>query len=356
MPFELSGVWLVAGWSLLSAAAILASTRGWLALVSVELGEDEQPAYDLPYWLTRLGTLIAAAAAWILAAGHLFNVELDRPVPTGTAFTDRATLSALAILAAAAIGSWFAKEWLLRLGWRAGIVVVSTAIVEFELGPAATVVAWSAISLLPLLLIASDRRGEKIYIGLWGLVTVSALTVALGIVAPPARLFVSADRAIDHAFLWSGATAAFGSLAIGLVFAYRRLGAYPHARWLAVAAGGAIVYLLSVGIVDQFQGRVGEGDSLGSLKKQAQVALSILWAILGGGAFVTGIFRRATQYRLFGLGLLLLATLKVFIWDMSTLDASYRVLSFIGLGVLLLVSSLLYQRFVGLEAGDDVED
>jgi uncharacterized membrane protein len=123
-----------------------------------------------------------------------------------------------------------------------------------------------------------------------------------------------------------------------------------------VAAGGAIVYLLSVGIVDQFQGRVGEGDSLGSLKKQAQVALSILWAILGGGAFVAGIFRRATQYRLFGLGLLLLATLKVFIWDMSTLDASYRVLSFIGLGVLLLVSSLLYQRFVGLEAGDDVED
>jgi len=69
--------------------------------------------------------------------------------------------------------------------------------------------------------------------------------------------------------------------------------------------------------------------------------------VLGGAIFVAGTARFGTPVRLFGLGLLSLATAKVFLWDLSTLTTSYRVLSFIGLGTLLLVSSYFYQRWVG---------
>jgi uncharacterized membrane protein len=45
-----------------------------------------------------------------------------------------------------------------------------------------------------------------------------------------------------------------------------------------------------------------------------------------------------------GLALLALATTKVFLFDLASLDATYKVPSFIGLGLLLLVSSYAYQR------------
>jgi uncharacterized membrane protein len=118
------------------------------------------------------------------------------------------------------------------------------------------------------------------------------------------------------------------------------------ARYAAAFAGALIVYLLSVGVVDEFQRQVGDGTDLTALQKRAQVGLSILWAALGGASFAAGVARRIRQARIFGLGLLGLATAKVFIVDLSSLDASYRVLSFIGLGLLLLGSSYLYQRVI----------
>ena len=114
----------------------------------------------------------------------------------------------------------------------------------------------------------------------------------------------------------------------------------------AAIAGVLVVYLLSVGVVDEFQRQVNGSTDISSLEKRAQVALSILWAALGGGSFAVGIARLIRPARLFGLGLLGLATAKVFIVDLASLDASYRVLSFIGLGLLLLGSSYLYQRII----------
>jgi uncharacterized membrane protein len=111
-----------------------------------------------------------------------------------------------------------------------------------------------------------------------------------------------------------------------------------------VLLGATLVYLLSVGVVDEFQRRVGGEVPLATLWKGAQVALSILWAGLGGAAFVGGAVRRLTPLRLGGLGLLVLATVKVFLVDLASLDATYRVPSFIVLGLFLLASSYVYQR------------
>ncbi len=218
----------------------------------------------------------------------------------------------------------------------------------FELRPAAMVVAWALLG--GVLLLVSTRLPDDVDALAAGAVTLAALGLAVTFttVAPPERLFVNAGSTINHAAFLSGATAALAALSLLLVGLAWLYWLWPEARWLVVGAGALGVYLLSVGTVDIFQARVGGETSLDSLQKQAQVALSILWAVLGVTAFVAGILRGRTlsgaPLRGAGLALLALATVKVFIYDMASLDASYRVLSFIGLGVLLLASSYVYQR------------
>ena len=77
-----------------------------------------------------------------------------------------------------------------------------------------------------------------------------------------------------------------------------------------------------------------------------QLCYSVLYALYGGGMIVVGIWRRNRIARLMGLGLLTLTIVKVFLFDLSSLDQIYRVLSFIALGVTLLLVSYLYQRLL----------
>jgi uncharacterized membrane protein len=59
--------------------------------------------------------------------------------------------------------------------------------------------------------------------------------------------------------------------------------------------------------------------------------------------FIAGIISWRQDVREGGLGLLGLATAKVFLFDLSYLDVAYRVLSLIGLGLVLLVGAYAYQ-------------
>jgi uncharacterized membrane protein len=83
----------------------------------------------------------------------------------------------------------------------------------------------------------------------------------------------------------------------------------------------------------------------GSGSTTAASILSIAWVLVGAGAFAIGLVRRIGVARGFGLGLLGLATAKVFLFDLAALDVSYRVLSFLGLGGVLLASSFVAARF-----------
>ena len=343
LPFELSGIWLLAALATL-AVAVFALDQ-WL---------DRLPGFAVaPRWDLRRALLLPAAAAAAFAAAHALAFDLplddvatwDQPA---TPFTSDQTLAA-GILIAAALATATVARW--RAARIAGILAatgVAAYLMPFELRPAAMVVAWVLLS-GGLLLVTTRLRDERNALTV-GVATLAALGLAVTVarVAPPERLFVDAGSRIDHPAFLSGATAALAALALllsGLAWRYRER---PEARWLVVGAGALGVYLLSVGTVDIFQSRVGGETSLDSLEKQAQVALSILWAVLGVTAFVAGILRGRTlsggPLRGAGLALLALATGKVFIYDMASLDASYRVLSFIGLGVLLLASSYVYQR------------
>ncbi len=75
-----------------------------------------------------------------------------------------------------------------------------------------------------------------------------------------------------------------------------------------------------------------------------QVAISIFWSAFAVGSVIAGFRWRAAGLRYFGLALFAVTLLKVGTVDMSQVGTGYRILSFVGLGGLLLGTSVLYGR------------
>jgi uncharacterized membrane protein len=116
-----------------------------------------------------------------------------------------------------------------------------------------------------------------------------------------------------------------------------------------LAATGAItlLYLASTTLVTAFQ--PGDGDQVAGLfelgvRQLGQLLLSGLWALTGVTALVVGLRRDERALRLGSLALLLVTVAKVFLYDLATLTSLYRVGSFIGLGLLLLLAAGVWQR------------
>lgn len=101
----------------------------------------------------------------------------------------------------------------------------------------------------------------------------------------------------------------------------------------------AFVYLGSITIIDA----IGANDS-GEAREIGQSWLSAFWTATGLAAVVFGLVRKSANARLAGLALLLVAIAKVWTYDLAELDELPRALSFVALGLLLLVGSFAYQR------------
>ena len=115
---------------------------------------------------------------------------------------------------------------------------------------------------------------------------------------------------------------------------------------LATTGALTLLYLASVAIITAFQPGEGTSGALLELgvRQNGQLLLSGLWAFAGVSALVAGLRRDDRGLRIGALALLLVAVGKVFLYDLSTLTSLYRVGSFIGLGLLLLVAAGIWQR------------
>jgi uncharacterized membrane protein len=80
------------------------------------------------------------------------------------------------------------------------------------------------------------------------------------------------------------------------------------------------------------------------VRQLGQLLLSGLWALTGVTALVVGLRGDQRALRLGSLALLLVTVGKVFLYDLATLTSLYRVGSFIGLGLLLLLAAGVWQR------------
>jgi uncharacterized membrane protein len=76
-----------------------------------------------------------------------------------------------------------------------------------------------------------------------------------------------------------------------------------------------------------------------------ELLLSVTWATYATGLIVAGIRKRYPPIRYLAIAVFAGTIAKVFLVDLAELDQVYGVLSIVGLGVALLMTSFLYHRF-----------
>ena len=73
--------------------------------------------------------------------------------------------------------------------------------------------------------------------------------------------------------------------------------------------------------------------------------LTASWSLLALGLFTAGITLGERMYRWLGLGVLACALGRVMIIDVWKLETLYRILSFMALGIVLLVLGFIYNKY-----------
>ena len=116
-----------------------------------------------------------------------------------------------------------------------------------------------------------------------------------------------------------------------------------------VAANFFSLWLLSFEVWDYFGRQLlglapGESSAV-ALRNAQNLSLTILWTVYAVALLVVGIAKRWRQVRLGALILLAIPIAKVFVYDVFALERVYRIVAFIGLGLLLLASAYLYHRY-----------
>ncbi|TAE28603.1 MAG: DUF2339 domain-containing protein [Candidatus Kapaibacterium sp.] len=103
------------------------------------------------------------------------------------------------------------------------------------------------------------------------------------------------------------------------------------------------------------QGAAIEGR-IAELENGKQLTLSLVWLVYALTLMAAGLVKRVWGLRVAALGLSLLSIAKIFLLDLSFLTTPYRIGSFIGLGVVLMLLSYLYQRYKDIIFADEREE
>lgn len=222
--------------------------------------------------------------------------------------------------------------------------------------------AWMAYSLLLAFFGASRQNPALRRVGL-GIAGVAAFFAVFEL---------SWYRPLEHfTLLWNGRVAAMAFLTLGLFIH----GQWVHRwelplRWsrkvvtaLRLAALLLILALVTAEANDAFEKKIvsfmleNEANDahprVKTLRDVQQLAISLVWLMYSIILMGVGIWRRMAGARFTAIGLFGLTILKIFVYDLSFLGTLYRFISFIGLGLVLLGVSYLYQRYKAVLFGKD---
>jgi uncharacterized membrane protein len=168
-----------------------------------------------------------------------------------------------------------------------------------------------------------------------------------GLLVQPFWLYYQIDTAFFNSrFATSlfGIAALAASATIALHARQREDSASPS--WLQIA-GASIIALNLVAVLAcvrelETTWRPTAGDPEADLRKS--LAISAFLMLYGAGLLAVGFWKRSAFIRWQALILLVFTIGKTFLYDMRDLSQGYRVLSFLGLGALLMAVSFAYQK------------
>lgn len=280
----------------------------------------------LGFYLMLEGAGSGDATPWVAVAFAAFYLLLLRLPARGAIHGSREATSTLHLTIAVVFltiaiplktrGRWLTIGWLAEgaaLIWLARRVESGLlrflAVLSLALGLIALVTVNPPASLTPVF---NERFATYLFA-----IAVCALVAWLAAKVP----HVEADR--FAVFAWP-TLAAIAGLAVNLLILLA-VGWEIHAYWW------------------YFQWR-GDWTLMQDYRMYAQFTYSAFFMLFGAALLSVGFWRRLAFLRWQGLVLLAVSIAKVFIVDVSTLSQGYRILSFLGLGALLLAVSFVYQR------------
>ncbi|MDQ3993626.1 MAG: DUF2339 domain-containing protein [Actinomycetota bacterium] len=284
---------------------------------------------------TALGSQLSLAIAHTL----MFDAP---PGSVANGEPERDALSVVAVIAASAFGCarLAGKENRTRevvFDAAAAVALAYVTAIALDGLPLVLAYAAEAVALAEVVRRTHDRVAEGAAAGF----LILAAGHILAFEAPPDALVYGVDSL-------TAAAAAVGAFVAASLRIARRLpaGARLPRRVFELAAGVAVLYAGSVGIIDAFQpGEDTLATGLGiEIRQQGQAVMSAFWSLAGLALLWAGLRRGARELRLAGFALLALAVGKVFLYDLAALEAEWRVVSFIVLGLLLLAAAFAYQR------------
>jgi len=288
------------------------------------------------------GLLVQAGVGGHLGLALLSAIAVSDPVEVMNGYEALSPAGAAAVAALAAgclVSARIAGER--HEGWRIaldsiglGVVAVLTAL---TLDGLQLVLAWT----LEVVALAGigRRTGDRVAgVGALAFLSLAAIH-AIAYEAPPVSLVTGlADTGAALA-----AVAAVGCCLLVLAAC-----ADPEQTELRTVlralAALTLLYLASTVVVTPFESDSAVDSALLSAHQQGQMVLSVFWALVGVGTMVVGLRRDLGVVRTAGLALLGVAVGKVFLFDLATLTSLYRVVSLVGLGLLLLGGALTWQR------------
>ncbi len=120
----------------------------------------------------------------------------------------------------------------------------------------------------------------------------------------------------------------------------------PRLSKIFPAAGTLLLFLLlNIEIADFYS--TGEHITFAFSAGLAQnLTYTIGWGLFAIGLLVAGVITRSRLTRIASILLLSCTVLKAFLYDLSELKELYRVASFVGLAICLVLVAIILQRFV----------
>ncbi len=230
--------------------------------------------------------------------------------------------------------------------WHAAFVIVFAALgIWSGLSRGGVVTGWALeAAVLLVLTLRTQRAGGEPVMG-------SPVPAAGLLVAASLRLVLLSFGALRHtaSVLLNERSALYG-LVIAVAVLAVRMAARQHGahwegvdlrQWTRMGAGAALLATTMMLLAGIFEIHAYWDGTAGTAER---FWISAWATLLGVGLLVLGFMLRWAFLRWQALGLLTLAVGKVFLFDTSQLSQGFRILSFLGLGVLLLGVSFIYQR------------
>ena len=83
------------------------------------------------------------------------------------------------------------------------------------------------------------------------------------------------------------------------------------------------------------------------------LGLSILWGLFSASIIAFGIWKRKKHLRLLGIAIFAITLIKLFFYDLANLSTISKTIVLVALGILLLATSFLYNKYTIDETADE---